>query len=147
MKELTVDISIDDVIKTLSAQDQVDLQEEHLFIEGVYCRHGIMPKGSLIVGHVHKKEAINVLASGSMLIKSRMEDDWVKVEAPFLNSTSGGKRKIIYTLADCFFMNIFRTDNTDLDKLYEECVYEEKGSKPYNEAQKIKEKRCLLEND
>ena len=136
-------ISIEDVISTLSKEEQVNLNEKHLFADGMYCRHGIMPKGSIIVGHRHKKTAINVLASGSMLIKLNMEDEWEKVEAPFVNSTEGGLRKIIYTLEDCFFMNIFRTDETELDNLYEECVYKEDGSKPHLEAEEIKKRKLL----
>ena len=135
------EVYIAEVIKTLSKEEQVNLNEKHLFADGMYCRHGLMPKGSIIIGHRHKKTAINVLASGSMLIKLNMEDDWEKVEAPFVNSTEGGLRKIIYTLEDCFFMNIFRTDETELDKLYEECVYKEEGSKPHLEAEETKKRK------
>jgi len=122
---------------------QVDLGEQHLFADGMYCRHGVLPAGSLIVGHIHKKTAINVLATGSMLIKLNMEDDWEQVNAPYINSTGAGVRKIIYTLEDCVFMNIFRTDETSLDKLYDECVYEEIGTKPYLIAKEIKDKELL----
>lgn len=135
------EVTIADALLALKIEEQVDLNEQHLFADGMYCRHGIMPKGSLIIGHIHKKTAINVLASGSMLIKLNMEDDWEKVEAPFVNSTKGGLRKIIYTLEDCMFMNIFRTEETELDKLYEECVEEEVGTKPHLQAQEAKQRR------
>lgn len=128
------DISIEEVISTLKTVDQVDLNEQHLFIEGVYARHGVLPAGSLIVGHVHKKEAINIMASGKILIKTKMEEDWTEISAPFINKTPGGMRKIIYVLEDAMFINVFRTDNTDMDELYKECVEPEEGSKPYLEA-------------
>lgn len=131
-------IPIEEVNKKLREMPQVDLNEQHLFADGMYCRQVSMPKGSLIIGHVHKKEAINVLASGTILIKTRVEDEWEEISAPFVNSTKGGMRKIIYVLEDAYFMNIFRTDNTTLDKLYDECVEEDVGSKPYLQAQEIK---------
>lgn len=125
-------------IEALKSHEQVDLNEQHLFAEGMYCRQVMMPAGSLVVGHIHKKEAINVLASGKIWIKTRMEDDWEEISAPFVNKTPAGMRKIVYVIEDAFFMNIFRTDETELDKLYEECVEEEVGTKPYLQAQDIK---------
>ena len=129
---------IEDVNKQLRELPQVDLNEQHLFADGMYCRQVTMPKGSLVIGHIHKKEAINVLASGKILIKTRREDEWEEISAPFVNSTKGGMRKIIYVLEDAYFMNIFRTENTTLDKLYDECVEEDIGSKPYLQAQEVK---------
>lgn len=131
-------VTIEDALVTVKKEPQVDLNEQHLFADGMYCRHGVMPKDSLIIGHIHKKTAINVLSKGSMLVKHRMEDEWTKVEAPFVNSTDGGLRKIIYTLEDCTFMNIFRTDNTELDLLYTECVEIDEGTKPHLQAEEAK---------
>ena len=128
-----------ETIKTsLQNMEQVDLNEQHLFADGMYCRQVTMPKGALIIGHVHKKEAINVLASGVIWIKTRMEDDWVEVSAPFVNNTPGGMRKIIYVIEDAVFMNIFRTNETSLDKLYDECVEPEEGTKPYLQAEEAR---------
>ena len=131
-------MDIVEVTKELMKLPQVDLDEQNLFADGMYCRHGMIPAGSLIVGHIHKKRAINVLASGRMLIKTRMEDEWEEVSAPFVNSTPAGMRKIGYVLEDAYFMNIVRTDNTDMDKLYDECVYPEEGSKPYLMAEEVR---------
>jgi len=78
-----------------------------------------------------------------MLIKLNMEDEWEQVDAPFINSTGPGLRKIIFPLEDCVFMNIFRTEETTLDKLYDECVYEQVGSKPYIEAEKVREEKKI----
>jgi len=135
--------SIEDIIAVLSSKEQVDLNEKHLFADGMYCRHGVLPKGSIIIGHIHKKAAINILVTGSMLIKLKMEDEWERIDAPFINSTGPGLRKIILPLEDCVFMNIFRTEETTLDKLYDECVYEEIGSKPYLEAKKAREEKKI----
>ena len=131
-------INTPEVIKALINEEQVDLNEQHLFADGMYCRQVLMPKGSLVVGHIHKKQAINVLASGTIWIKTEMEDEWEEISAPFVNTTPGGMRKIIYVIEDAYFMNIFRTDETELDKLYDECVEEEVGTKPYLQAQEIK---------
>ncbi len=138
MEVTNKDITEEEAINTMKTMEQVDLGEQHLFADGMYCRHGILPKGSLVVGHVHKKTAINVLASGKILIKTKMEEPWIEISAPFVNSTGGGMRKIIYVLEDACFMNIFRTNETSLDKLYDECVEEEKGTKPYLEAEEIR---------
>lgn len=52
--------TIEDATRKLRELPQVDLNEQHLFADGMYCRQVSMPAGSLIVGHVHKKEAIKV---------------------------------------------------------------------------------------
>lgn len=122
----------------MKSMDQVDLNEQHLLADGMYCRQVSMPKGSLVIGHVHKKQAINVLAAGRILIKTKMEDPWNEVSAPFVNTTPGGMRKIIYVLEDACFMNIFRTNNTTPDALYDECVEAEEGSKPFLEAEAVR---------
>lgn len=129
---------INNILPSLMREKQVDLNEQHLFADGMYCRQVMMPAGSLVVGHVHKKQAINILASGVIWIKTRMEDDWVEVSAPFVNTTPGGMRKIIYVIEDAYFMNIFRTEETEMDKLYDELVEEEVGTKPYLEAKRVR---------
>lgn len=130
--------TIEEALSLMKCEEQIDLNEKHLFADGMYCRQVLMPKGSLVVGHIHKKQAINVLASGKILIKTKMEDEWEEISAPFVNTTLGGMRKIIYVLEDAYFMNIFRTNETSLDKLYEECVVEDVGTKPYLQAQEAK---------
>ena len=131
-------MEIENVTQALLAQDQVDLNEQHLFADGLYCRTVTMPKGSLVIGHKHRKTAINILSSGVIWIKTRMEDEWEEIRAPFINSTGDGMRKIIYVVEDATFSNIFKTDETDLDSLYDECVYPEEGTKPYLEAEAVR---------
>ena len=99
-----------------------DIPVNHTFIDGVYTRHGELIKGQLYIGHEHKLECINILAQGKLLLKNNMEDEGVIITAPHTFVTQPGNRKLGYALENGYMYNIFRTDETDIDKLNNEVL-------------------------
>ena len=99
-----------------------DIPVEHTFIDGVYTRHGNLIAGQLYIGHEHKLECINILAQGTILLKNSMDDEGVQISAPYTFVTQPGNRKLVYVVKSGYMYNIFRTDETDIDKLNNEVL-------------------------
>lgn len=92
-----------------------ELPLEHTFINGMYMRRLFVPKGSLIVGKIHKDACVNVVEQGDMSVLT--ESGFMRVKAGFTIASPGGIQKVGYAHEDTIFTNIFRTDETDIDKI------------------------------
>jgi len=109
-------ISLDAIERMMLAEDQVDCPVQHHFGGGIYIREGLIPAGTYIMGHAHKKETMNVLLRGKMAVFVNGE---VKViEGPFIFVSDPG-RKFGYAIENCYFQNIHPTEETDLEKIEE----------------------------
>ena len=114
--------SIEEIEKILLAQDQVSIPLEHHFSDGLYSRQITVKKGIVLLGHKHKKTCLNILAQGAMLLKVNLEDEGHIITAPHTFHTDPGSQKIAICLEDAVFINVFKTDERDLDKLEEELI-------------------------
>ena len=100
--------------------DQVDVPLQHLFAHGVYMRMGTIPKGSFLIGHMHKTDHLNVLFSGKVSIL--MNGEVKEFTGPCVFKAEAGVRKMIYAHEDATLANIHGTDCTDLDKIEDELI-------------------------
>lgn len=100
--------------------DQVDMPLQHMFAHGVYMRMGTIPKGSYLIGHMHKTDHLNVLLSGRVSIL--MDGETSEFTAPCVFKASAGVRKMIYAHEDSTLANIHGTDCTDLDRIEDELI-------------------------
>lgn len=84
----------------------------HRFSNGVYSREIFMPKGQIIVGHVHNTRHLNIVLSG----KARVWDGKsVRViTAPFTFESEAGVRKVLYIEEDMLWQTIHVTEETDV---------------------------------
>jgi hypothetical protein len=101
--------------RLLGAPQKVEIEIRHHFSPGVYVREAKIPAGSLVLGHEHVSLCINVLASGSLLI--RIGDEITKLTAPFVFESPAGVRKIAQTLTPVTWLNIHPTTETNLEKI------------------------------
>lgn len=92
----------------------------HSFSKGNYARSGTMRANSIIVGHIHKEEHLNILSSGSMILW--MDGVISKIDAPAIFTAPENSRKILYTITDCVFTNIHHSFKTDLQELEDELI-------------------------
>ena len=127
MKTVKKDFSIEELEERMLKCEQVNIPVEHNFSDGIYSRQIKAPKGSIILGHKHKKPCLNILAQGKMLLKADEKDNGKVIEAPYTFKTDGGVRKIAYIIEDVVFINIFKTDKTDLKELEEELIEKSKA--------------------
>ena len=94
---------------------QVDCPLTHYFTPGVYCREIFMPAGSMVIGHKHKTEHMNIVLSG--LANVSINGIVQEIKAPFSFKSGVGDRKVLMILEDMRWMTVHPTDETDLDKL------------------------------
>lgn len=95
--------------------EQAKTQIVHRFAPGIYIRETTVPAGTLVIGHIHKTEHLNVLLKGSGIILLENGTPH-KVTAPFTMVSKPG-RKIAYVLEDAVWQNIHATDERDIDTL------------------------------
>lgn len=120
---------------------QVEIPVDHKFCDGMYYREITVPANTFIVGHKHTHSCFNILSKGSMLIKENIEDEGRLITAPCTFITDPGVQKMAQTIDECVYSNVFRTDETDIDKL-EEILIEK--SEVFLEHEK---KQKLIEGD
>lgn len=121
--------------KAMLEMPQTELETVHYFADGMYCRAVIRPKGTLIVGKVHKKEHFYIVAKGSVEVASDTETT-IHHAGEVLVSTPGTKRAVL-ALEDSICMTVHRTDKTDLDEIEKEIV-EEDSTALFDSRNKLK---------
>lgn len=102
--------------------EKMDLQVEHEFVDGMYVRRLFIPKGTLLVGKVHRQPCVNVCEKGDISILT--ETGSRRVTAGFTGISQIGIQKVGYANEDTVFTNIFRTDEQDIEKLESEIACE-----------------------
>ena len=106
--------------------EQVDMPLEHLFAHGVYMRKGTIPKGSCLIGHLHKTDHLNMLFSGRISVW--MNGKATEIIGPCVFKAEAGVRKIIYAHEDAVLANIHGTHCTDLEEIENELIIKSETS-------------------
>lgn len=101
----------------LKAVPQVDCPIRHHFAPGVYAREITIPKGTVLVGAVHKRDNLVVLSAGRLRLVT--EDGTVEIAAPHTRVCKAGAKNAAVALEDSVWTNFFATDETDPGKLVE----------------------------
>lgn len=124
--------------------DHVEFEVKHSFAPGMYIREMFIPKGSVVVGKVHRVECLNICPMGDIDLVTEAGD--MRVTAPFNAVSAPGAQKIAYAHEDTIWINVFRTDETDIEKLEAELVYSDAEAfallDPAGKYLKVKELEC-----
>ena len=105
--------AIADMLTLTDARMHLPVKE--MFVDGMYVRELFIPKGAFLWGKLHRQECVNVCSQGSIDIVT--ESGSFNVSAPFTAISSPGNLKLGYAKEDTVWVNVFRTDVTDLDKI------------------------------
>lgn len=108
--------------------DKSELKVEHEFCDGMYMRKLYIPKGTIIVGKVHKQPCHNICASGDISILT--ESGAKRVKSGFSSWSPAGIQKLGYANEDTVFINVFRTNETDVSAIEETLAWESFDSIP-----------------
>jgi hypothetical protein len=127
-----------------STEDHMELDVKHSFAPGMYIREMFIPKGTFIVGKVHRTECINICPMGDIEIVTEAGD--MRVTAPFNAVSAAGTQKIGFAREDTIWINVFRTEETDIETLERELAYSDAEAyallDPEGKYLKIKELEC-----
>lgn len=90
------------------------------FSHGVYGRELRIPAGSVIVGHIHKFENMNVMLEGDMIVVT--EQGPQRVGPGFMIVSPPGTKRVAYAVTDCRWLTIHGTHETDVDKIEQQFI-------------------------
>lgn len=90
-----------------------ELEVKHSFLDGMYMRELFIPKGTLLVGKVHKLACMNMVSKGDISVLT--ETGSARVKAGYSVVSPAGIQKVGYAHEDTVFVNVFRTDETHPD--------------------------------
>jgi len=94
---------------------QADCPVEHRFAPGLYIRQVTLPAGILAIGHEQLTEHFNVMLCGKVLMINKDGTREI-IKAP-QSFTGQPGRKVGFILETTVWLNIYATDETDIDKL------------------------------
>lgn len=100
---------------SLPAGEQREFEVQHTLIDGVYTRTLFIPKDSMLVGKIHLKECVNIVAKGDISVLT--ETGMGRFKAGHVAVSGPGIQKVGYAHEDTVFINVFRTELTDIDKI------------------------------
>ena len=109
---------IDDLVQrmlTIPTAEKKELRVEHVIEDGMYMRKLFIPKDTVLAGKIHLKSCLNIVASGDITVLT--EFGLRRCSAGFTGVSQRGMQKVGHAHADTIFINVFRTDNKDLDSI------------------------------
>lgn len=110
---------VDRLEQSMYGLDPVDCPVRHYFAPGIYAREMTIPKGTTVVGAVHKTENLVVVSMGRLQIVT--EDGTREVRAGETIVCKAGMKNAVVALEDSRWTNFLPnpTNETDPDKLTE----------------------------
>jgi mannose-6-phosphate isomerase-like protein (cupin superfamily) len=106
--------------REMSVLPQLELETEHYFSGGMYCRKLTRPAGTVIVGKVHKKEHFFMCAKGE--IRAWSEKGMVTLKAGDVICSKAGTKRVTLALTDAIGITFHVTDKTNLDEIEAELI-------------------------
>lgn len=76
-----------------------------------------MPQGTIVVGHKHKTEHLNIVTSGRCMVA--MDGKVLELKAGDIVRSKAGCQKALYIYEDTKWITIHPTEERDLDRLEE----------------------------
>lgn len=97
-----------------------DLPLTHRFAPGAYAREMFVPKGSVVIGKIHKHAHLNFVMKGKALILT--EDGPMMIEAPFTLVSKAGTKRLAVAIEDLVWTTVHVTEETDLERIEEQVI-------------------------
>jgi quercetin dioxygenase-like cupin family protein len=125
----------------MAKMPQVELNTEHYFNDGMYCRKLFIKAGSLIVGKVHKKDHLFICAKGQIITWS--ETGMRTLNASDVIESKASTKRVILALTDAAVITVHKTDKIDITDVEADLV-EDDPLALYGPGNILKDK--LIEN-
>jgi len=105
---------------SMLSMPQLDLETQHYFAQGLYCR--VLPRlaGTLIVGKVHKQEHLYIVCCGTVRVVSDAETK--DVTGPAVIVSAPGTKRAVLALTDATCLTVHHTHLNDLEAIEEELI-------------------------
>lgn len=93
---------------------------KHSFADGIYVREIFIPKGTLIVGKIHKHAHPNFLLRGEVSVMT--EEGPQRLKAPLSMISPAGTKRVVYAHEDCVWVTCHATNKINLRKIEKEVI-------------------------
>lgn len=140
-KTLHFNEKVDLVAKELRELPQIPLPLRHHFASmdvpgrGIYLREGILLKDVMYIGQEHKHEHFNIFFSGKALLCSDGEISLIDCkDGPVIVKSGAGVRKVLKIIENLHGLVVHATNETNLDKLWDELVVKSESFKAHELA-------------
>ena len=107
-----------DLIQKTMNMPQVDCPVLHTFLNGNYIRELSVKAGTFLIGHYQKTQHINMFVKGKVAMYN--QDGTFKILTAPMYFIGEPGRKIGYVMEDMVWINIYATQETDVDKIENE---------------------------
>lgn len=111
------ELAVNNLISYLLDTPQVDCPVVHSFGPGIYIREAKFPADTFAIGHYHKQEHLNIFIKGKVMVFK--DDGSTEIWSAPMMFTSGPGRKIGYIMEDMVWLNVYATEEKDVQKLEE----------------------------
>jgi quercetin dioxygenase-like cupin family protein len=127
---------IDRLQAEMATMPQAELQTEHFFSPGMYCRRVFRPAGTLIVGKIHKEPHFFLCAMGEIIAWT--ETGMRRLQAGDVVESLPGTKRVTLAVTDAIGITIHKTDKTDLEEIETELI-EPDDSALFDSSNKLKQ--------
>ena len=105
---------------------------KHSFGDGIYVREIFIPKGTLLVGKIHRHSHPNFLLKGHVTVIT--EDGGIeRLKAPLSMISPAATKRIVYAHEGTVWVTVHVTEEHDIDAIEEEVI-----AKSYEELDSVK---------
>lgn len=96
---------------------QVECPLKHHFAPGMYVREIFIPRGTVVVGKIHRHAHVNIISKGTGKVVTEFGE--FEYEAPYTFVSQPGTKRALVTLSDTIWTTIHANpeDETDLEAL------------------------------
>ena len=113
--------TIEEMESIMLTHEQVDVPVKERFINGMYAREILIPKGTLLTGMVYKEGYLDIMLSGDISVATphgtkRMTGSNI-MEAP------PGRKRAGYAFQDTRWVTVHRTDKFDPDDMIDKLTF------------------------
>jgi quercetin dioxygenase-like cupin family protein len=98
-----------------------DANLQHHFAPGAYGRTLFFPKGTVIVGKIHKHAHLNILSQGEVVVLTE-SGGMERLKGPLTMVSPPGTKRAVYALEDTTWTTVHLTDETDLAKIEDHVI-------------------------
>ena len=93
---------------------------QHSFAPGQYVRTMYIPKGTLIVGKIHRHAHNNIVSAGLAVVLTEWGVEVVSAFQSFVSPV--GCKRVVLALEDVVWSTVHTTDSTDLVEIEQELI-------------------------
>jgi hypothetical protein len=98
----------------------IELPPTHYFAQGLYGRSIFIPRGTLLTGHIHKTEHLNVVVYGSISIVTEFGSK--VIDGPYVFTAPAGAKKVGYALSDTLWLTVHATEKLEIAEIEDELI-------------------------